>query len=431
MKKIIDLLNKKSNVDEYTITKIKTSSTELFFIKDELQMNRGKDIEMIVVTVYKNFEENGKKFKGSSATTLEPTMSLEEMEKQIDIASLAASFVKNEFYNLEQPSNEVAPIIPSTFNNGDVIENITNLVKDLYEEDNQFGSFINSTEFFINRRDIHKINSNGIDITYTKFIGEIELITEANGEKESIELYDVLEFSDYVKDSIKESILEALKYANLRAKAIPMPKVENIPVIMNGIAAKDLWGYYGFNASASSKYTKLHDNNLGDNVQGKTTGDKVTITSKPYLKNSSTSSYYDSFGTFLKEVVIIKDGILENFVANKRYADYLNIPCTGDIGNTVVNAGSYTEKELKVAPYLEILKFSAFQSDVMTGHFGGEFRLGIYNDGTKEIPVTLGSIAANIKEVQDKMYLSKELVQDNNFVGPKLIKFDNIRIAGN
>ena len=130
-------------------------------------------------------------------------------------------------------------------------------------------------------------------------------------------------------------------------------------------------------------------------------------------------------------MVIIKDGILENFVANKRYADYLNIPCTGDIRNTVVNAGSYTEKELKVAPYLEILKFSAFQSDVMTGHFGGEFRLGIYNDGTKEIPVTFGSIAANMKEVQDKMYLSKELVQDNNFVGPKLIKFDNIRIAGN
>ena len=67
----------------------------------------------------------------------------------------------------------------------------------------------------------------------------------------------------------------------------------------------------------------------------------------------------------------------------------------------------------------------------MTGNFGGEFRLGIYNDGTKEIPVTLGSIAANIKEVQDKMYLSRELAKDNNFIGPKLIKLYEVRIAGN
>ena len=358
-------------------------------------------------------------------------MNIEEIEKQIDTASLAASFVKNEFYTLEQPSIEIAPIIPSKFGEGDVIENITNLVKDLYEENNQFDSFINSTEFFINRKDIHLINSNGIDISYTKYIGEIELITESNGETESIELYDVLEFSDYVRDSIKEAILEALKFANLRAKAIPMPKVENVPVIMNGIAAKGLWNYYGFNASAGNKYDNLHNNNVGDDIQGETTGDKVTITRKPYLKNSAVSQYYDQFGTLLTDVVMVKDGIIENLMANKRYADYLNIPCTGDINNTVVNCGSYSEKELKVAPYLEILKFSAFQSDVMTGNFGGEFRLGVYHDGTKEIPVTLGSIAANIKEVQDKMYLSKELVQDNNFIGPKYIKFDTIRIAGN
>jgi len=431
MRKIINLLQNKSNVDEYTITEIKTSSTELFFIKEELQMNRGKDIEEIVVTVYRNFEEDGKKYKGSSTTKLDPTMNLEEMEKQIDTASLAASFVKNEFFNLEQPSTEVAPIIPSKFGEGAVIENISNLVKDLYEENNQFGSFINSTEFFINKKDIRFINSNGIDVSYTKYIGEIELITEANGETESIELYDVLEFSDYVKDSIKNAILEALKFASLRAKAIPMPKVENLPVIMNGIAAQGLWNYYGFSASAGNKYDNLHNNNVGDNIQGETTGDKVTITRKPYLENSSVSQYYDQFGTLLKDVVMVKDGVIENLLANRRYADYLDIPCTGGINNNVVNGGSYTEKELKVPPYLEILKFSAFQSDVMTGNFGGEFRLGIYNDGTKEIPVTLGSIAANIKEVQDKMYLSKELAKDNNFIGPKFIKFDNIRIAGN
>lgn len=431
MKQIIDLLKRKDTIDEYRIIEVKTTSTELFFIKDELQMNRGKDVYDIDVTVYKNFEENGNKFKGSSNTKLSPTMTLSEIEKQLDTAALAASFVKNEYYTLEVPSTEKALPIPSKFSEGEIIENIANLVKDLYEEDNQFGSFINSSEFFINKKELRLLNSNGIDISYTKFTGEIELITEANGETESIELYDVLYLGDYIKKQIKQAIIEALEFANLRAKAIPMPNVSDLPVILNGIAAKGLFEYYEFNVSAASKYNKLHNHSVGDDLQGETTGDKVTITLMPVLENSSKSSYYDMFGTFLKETVIIENGVAKNLVANKRYADYLNLPCTGNIENTVVSPGTYSDEELRTGPYLELLRFSDFQLDPMTGDFGGEFRLGIYFDGKTKTPVTLGSIAANIRDVQDKMYMSKEVAKDDNYIGPKLIKFDTIRIAGN
>ncbi|AIO18091.1 peptidase PmbA [Candidatus Izimaplasma bacterium HR1] len=431
MKKLIELLNSKKSIDEYKITKTKTSSTELFFIKDELQMNRGKDVLKTTVVVYKNFEENEKKYKGSSSTIISPTMTLDEMSEAIDTASLAASFVKNEYYGLEVPTNETAPKLPSKFSEGNMIDSIAKLVKDLYEENNQFGSFINSTEFFINKQDIRLINSNGIDVSFTKYSGEIELITEAVGKTELIESYDVFYFSDYDKETIKTLILESLEFASLRAKAIPMPKVDNLPVIINGVAAKELWDYYTFNASASAVYNHLHTNKVGDTVQEKGNGDLVSIKLVPYLENSSASSYYDANGTFLKETSIIKDGVIENLIAGKRFAHYLNVPCTGNIRNTVVASGSYTEKELKTGPYLELLKFSDFQSDAMTGNFGGEFRLGIYFDGEKKTPVTLGSISANIKEVQKNMYLSKELIKDNSFIGPKLIKFDNIDIAGN
>ncbi len=431
MKDLIKLLERKTNIDEYLITEISITSTELFFIKEELQMNRGKDVKHIEVTVYRNFEENDTKFKGSSTTKLSPTMTLEEQEALIDIAALAASFVKNEFYTLEKPTSDKAEIIPSKFSEGEIIENISNLVKDLYDENNQFGSFINSTEFFIDKKDYRVINSNGIDVSFTKYNGEIELITEANGEKESIELYDVLHFSDHISKEIKGAITEALEYAALRAKAVPMPNVE-VPVILNGIAARDLWSYYTYNCDASQVYNKLHNNKVGDLVQGEDIkGDKVTITKKPVVPNSTRNSYYDINGTFLKDTVLIKDGVIQTMYATKRYADYLNLPTTGAVGNTEVAGGSYTEKELKEGPYLELLKFSAFQTDPMTGNFGGEFRLGIYFDGEKKISVTLGSIAANLKEVQTEMYLSKELTKDNFFIGPKFIKFNNVRIAGN
>ena len=135
--------------------------------------------------------------------------------------------------------------------------------------------------------------------------------------------------------------------------------------------------------------------------------------------------------TFLKETQVIQDGIITNFLASKRFADYLNIPCTGSITNTIVTGGSKSESEFFLEPYLKVIKFSAFQIDPMTGNFGGEFRLGIYFDGEKEVPVTLGSIAANIKDVQENMFLSKEQAKYNYLLGPKSIQFFNVRIAGN
>jgi len=432
MKDLVKLLEKNNNVDEFLINKQNITSTELFFIKNELQMNRAKNVEKINVTVYKNYEIDGTKFKGSSTTKINPTDTVEEIDKKISTAALAASFVKNPYYELEQPSNEEAPVITSAFGEGDAINIISNLVKDLYEEDNQFGSFINSTEFFIDTRENHLINSNGIDVEYTSYRGEIELITEANGEKESIELYDTIDFSDYDQKELKQTITESLENASLRAKAIPMPQVENLPVIFRGAACKRLWDYYGFCASGRSKYEKLHENNIGDNIQGEEVlGDHVTLVSKPAIPNSTTNRYYDNYGTFLKEYKIIDKGVIKTMTADKRFAYYLDIEPTGGISNQIVSGGTHTLKELHDGPYLEILTFSAFQMDAMTGFFGGEFRLGIYFDGEQKIPVTLGSVSANIKEAQKEMFMSTEQVKVNNFIGPKLIKFNKVTIAGN
>ena len=431
MKKIIKILENSPKVDEYRIVENKTTSKELFFIKDQLQMNRGKDVHDIDITVYKNFEIEGKKFKGSSTTAISPTMTFEEIEHNINQAALAASFVKNEYYDLEQKSEETAPKITSQFSDGNFIGHISKLVQTLYNENKNSKAFINSAEFFIDERNIRIINSNGIDVSYTKYYGEIELIVEANGEKESIELFDVLHFSDLDEENIKSTINESLKNAALRAVAVPMPNVENLPVVISGPASCELWEYYTHNADASSKYNHLHENNVGDLVQKEAKGDKVTIIGLPYIKNSSRNSYYDTNGTFLKDTVLLKDGAIKTMSASKRFADYLNVPCTGAFPNFKVNGGSKSEQELREGNFLEVLKFSDFQIDPFTGDFGGEFRLGIYHKDGKEIPVTLGSIAGNIKEAQKNMFLSKETVQANHYIVPKLLHFTDVRIAGN
>ncbi len=432
MKKLINLLNNKSNVDEFKIVVSTVSSTELFFIKEELQMNRSKDVKHINVTVYKNFEENDVKYKGSSATKIEPTMSIDEISSKIDTAALAASFVKNQYYNLVDPVNDVPKELPSTFKEGNPIEHISNLVKDIFSEDNQFEAFINSCEFFINKKDIRIVNSNGVDVSYTVYDGEIELITEANGEKESIELFDVLHFSDYDPKWIKETVKDALYKSMLRTKAIPIPALKDIPVILTGEAVEGFFKYYQLKAAARMVYQKLSTTEIGDMVQqGEIKGDKVTATLKPYIPNSSKSRSYDDDGFFLKETTIIKDSKLLGYYAQKRYADYLEIKPTGGIQNVEINCGTTSIDDLKKGPYLELLNFSDFQMDPLTGNFGGEIRLGIYFDGITEIPVTLGSISGLAKAVEGDMLFSKEQQKLNSFIGPKYIKLNNVSIAGN
>lgn len=431
MNTLLKILNENSNVDEFLVTDIKTESKELFFIKNHLQMNRGKDVRYFYVTVYKNFELDGKKYKGSSSCKLAPNMSTQEMNKIINNASLAASNVTNEYYNLVSPISENINAIDSAFLAGDMIEDISKLVNDLFEEDNQYDAFINSVEFFINKKTTRIVNSKGVDITFDSVIGEIELVTEANGEKESIELFEILNFSDYDKETIKSSIKEELYYASLRAKAVPMPTVENLPIIIKGPAAEGLFEYYLFQANASAYYQKFHKNKVGDNLLPITNGDSLTITKTPYIKNSTRSRFVDEDGSILKETTIIENGVIKNIIASKRFADYLDINVTGTIGNTIVNGGKYSEAELKKEPHLELIKFSAFQADSFTGDFGGEFRLGLYFDGINTIPVTLGSVSGNLKECQKNMYLSKEQVQSNHKIVPRIIKFMDMSLAAN
>lgn len=433
LKDIISLLNKHEGVDEYLINQVDDTSKELFFIKDQLQMTRGKDVQRISITVYKNFEEDGVKYKGSSTISKISTLtSLEELATKIDMAILAAGNVRNQYYDLVSPTDKLPKEVTSTFNDGNITDHIANLVTDLFHEDKDKFVFINSCEFFIHKRKVRILNSNKVDVNYTYYYGEIELVTEGKKGNEEVELFDVLHFSDYDPVWVKATVKDALMKTKLRLEAQPLPQLKDIPVILTGEAVKEFFSYYSAKASGNMKYLGIFDNKLDESVYYEAvTGDHVSITLSPEIKNSTESKYYDGSGFLLEETKIIKDGILIQYQAGKRIADYLEINPTGAIGNTKVASGTKTLEELKKGPYLMPLSFSDVQMDAMTGNFGGEIRLAIYFDGEKEIPVTLGSISSTIKLVEKDMVFSIEMERQNNFVGPKYVKLNGVGIVGN
>jgi len=421
-----------NEIDGWKIVENKIEAKELFFIKKELEMNRSKDVQHFKVTVYKDFKENGVNFRGSSATNIHPTMNEEEINMAIKEAAFAASFVKNEYYPLVKPTDSNPLVIKSNFSSGSLSEWLPQLTEAIFKYDNLENGCINSAELFINNIYTRIINSEGVDVSFSNYKGELEFITNWKEHGEEVELYKLVGFSDFNPEAISQEIKNMLTISREKALAQPTPGLKSYTVLLTGEPVKEFFNYYYMQSNAQFVYEGISTSKLNENIQGDNVeGDSINIELDPVMANSTASSPYDFDGFPLNPVTIFKNGVLNKYWCDNRHAYYLNTEPTGLISNLVVSGGSKSVDSLKKEPYLELVAFSDFQMDTLTGDFAGEIRLGWHFDGENRTPVTGGSISGNIKDVQQKMYLSKEIQKFDKFVGPKTIQLFNVSLSGN
>ena len=429
--KIKSILSTIENIDEYKIIENKIDSGELFFIRKNLDMNRAKTVHSFSVTIYKDFEENGVTYRGSSTTTIHPTMSDEEVLISLKDAAFAAGFIKNEYYPLAEPSESLQFKTESNLSKAPIESWLPKITEAIYKEDIQDNGCINSTEIFLSKTYNRIVNSKGIDVSYEGFKGEVEFITDWKESDESIELYKHFSFSEFHPEDIETIVSSQLKISRERAIAKTTPMINKINVLLTGTPVQEIFNFYYMQASAQNIYNNISDAKLNENIQGEQIeGDLVSITLDPALENSTNSSPYDSDGFPLRTVKIFEDGVLKRYWGDVRHCHYLNITPTGIIRNIIVEGGKNSAEAFRKEPYLELVAFSDFQMDDLTGDFGGEIRLGWYFDGKNTIPVTGGSISGNIKEIQRNIYFSKEIQKNNNFWGPKTIKLPQVSVSG-
>jgi predicted Zn-dependent protease len=428
---LVSLLENNKQISAWKLNEKQTESVELFFIKKDLDMDRAKAVSHSTLTVYVDFEEQGKKYRGSSSSEIHPTMTEEDMERTIERLSFAASFVKNEPYPLASSSEAKTTEKYSNLAEKTLYEWVPEITKAIYEADIHEKGGVNSAELFLNKNTIHIMNSEGVDVSFTSYSGTLEFITTWKESQEEIELYRNLDFASFTPELFKQEVEGMIKQCKDKAVAKPTPSVKDIAVILTGTPVQEFFKYYYNQASVISVYNNISTLKVGDNVQGANViGDTVNITLDPNLHNSVLSVPYDQDGFPLTKIELYKDGVLERNWGPVRFSHYLKATPTGNIENLSVKGGRKALSELKQESYLELVAFSDFQMDTVTGDFAGEIRLGYYYDGTSVVPVTGGSLSGNIKKVQEQMYLSKELQQDNNFVGPKTILLKGASVAG-
>lgn len=419
---IIKIL-KDAGVKKWKLIEKGVKSKELFFVKNDLDMNRAKDVVKYQLTVYKDFKDGGKNYMGSSTILIHPTMSEKEMKEKVSKAVFAAGFVKNEPYPLAEAAEKDLKKPSDAFDKlNDIVDAIfTPSIPD---------SWLNSVEVFLNGENVRILNSNGLDVSFNKNRLEIEFITNSKGEKEEIELYWDLKTSDLSPDGISSKVLDALNVTVDRAFAKPTPKIKSIPVIFDEDGTKEILSYYVEKASALNVYEHMSNAKIGEKIQGNFTGSPLTLSIDPYIDDSYYSQPFDEDGLALNKVKVIDNGTLVSYWGNIRFSHYLKVKPTGSLTNFVVEGGEKTMDDLRKDKYIELKTFSDFQVNALTGDFGGEIRLGWYHDGEKKIPITGGSVSGNVKEIQESFELSKETVKDENYFGPKALKAYGVKIAG-
>ncbi|WP_102401587.1 metallopeptidase TldD-related protein [Haloimpatiens massiliensis] len=419
------------DISGYKIIESITESVELFFIKKELHMDRSKKVHYFNVTVYKNFEEDGKKFTGSSTCNVYPTMTEKEIDHILEDAAYSASLIKNEFYPLPKASGKISDMMVSSFASHELSYWIPKLTDAIFKYDNHEKGCINSCELFLNKIYNRIVNSEGIDVNYEQYKGELEFIVNWKESGEEIELYKFIKFSDFDEKFISGNIKEMLELAREKAIATTTVKSGKYTLLLTGSPVKELFSYYFARSNVSAVYDQISQWKINQKIQGENIkGDAITMVLNPKMKNSIFSVPYDQDGVALDKVTIIENGVLNNYHGSNRYSYYLNQPTTGSINNMEFLGGSKTIEDLKKSPYIELVSFSDFQLNPLTGDFGGEIRLGWYFDGEKTIPITGGSLSGNINEVHKEMYLSKELQQFNGFIGPKTVQMFDLTVAG-
>ncbi|MGN0297728.1 MAG: metallopeptidase TldD-related protein [Lachnospiraceae bacterium] len=424
VKTILDAL-KKNQIDTYLINEEKLQTAELFFIRRNLDMKRAENIHSATVTVYRDFEKDGVKYRGNAVFTVEPSTSEEEIQNKCQKAYLAASFVPNQFYELAGSVQQDCVVMKSNLAQISLEEAAKIMVKALYEADTDTASFINSAEMFVERKEKHIVNSNGVDVSYVKYNVNGEFVAQCK-EPQDVETHQSFAFDTLNTAELTDIVRLTLQMTKDRALATTAAKAGEYDVILSDEYVATVFENYIDRASGSYIHMGYSDYKVGEFVQGKKEEVSGELLNLHYLPTEP----FSNEGVVMKELPMIENGVFKNIQANCRYGYYLKVPVTGLYRKISCDAGKMNFEDMKKHKGLYVVNFSDFQMDSFSGYFGGEIRLAYLNDGEKIVPVTGGSINGSIFEAQKNFVFSKEKQETSRFLGPKAVMLKKVSVAG-
>jgi len=413
---------------------------------------------------------NGGKARGEATVTIQPSLTKAEIVAKIGQAVFAASKSKNPWFDLPGPAEPKVVLPVSGFDDGVRMK----FVRDaLYAPEAEIaagagtarggavtmggasakesaasgsgGAYrtsdgaanlprVNALELFVSREEKEFINSKGARNSISRWKGYSEFVVEADSPKGTVELFDDIEFSDPDPERLSEATRSRLIQVRDRALATPLPTVKDIPVILSGREAEEVFAWFFGNSSTSMIFTKASSFAAGMDIQktekAGSVADPFDLWAEPAIPGLPASSAFDADGFPLERTLVIEAGILKTLVGSVRHADWLGVERKGNFSLFSVSPGSMGIGEMRSRPYLEPVMFSDFRLDNVTGDFGAEIRLAYWFDGKTRVPVTGGSISGSVAELRSTMQRSSERGLASRSLCPKALLLQGVSITG-
>ena len=423
MLNIIKEALKEAGISTWRINETETHSAELFFIRHALDTRRIKDVKKYAVTVFNDFEKNGKKMRGSSRMTFVPSQTKDEIAKGLKEAYFAASFVENPFYELPQKQNCDKSKSENAVSDISAEEAALKMSDAAFRADCCEKAFLNNIEMFAVKTNERIITSAGTDVSYSTYSINGEFVTQCR-QPEDVEIYDSFSYDKIDCEAFGAKVKAVLEQAADRATAKKELPTGEYDLILSDDKLEEILAYYVSRANVQMVFPGYSTWKTGDEIQSSpVTGEKLNIT---LLADEP----YSSEGIPMNDRQLIKDGRLVSYYGGARLSYYLGVQPTGDYSVLRCDNGTVPFEEMKKTPYLYPVTFSDFQMDAMSGHFGGEIRLAYYFDGSRIRIVTGGSINGSITDCDGKLVFSKERYNSRTYHGPFAVKLKGVKAAG-
>ena len=119
----------------------------------------------------------------------------------------------------------------------DLTAKLVKLVQAMQEIKSEEDSRVNSYEIFVNQKQTHIRNSRGVDVTFSGFDCEIEVVTNSRKDDHEIEIYKDLRFSDKSAEKIIAEVHGMFHTGRQRLNAVPTRQNEHADVLLSGDAS--------------------------------------------------------------------------------------------------------------------------------------------------------------------------------------------------
>lgn len=415
------LLNilKNSGADAWEVTDEQERGWEFYLIRHALDQNRVKNLESFQVKVYKRMDE----YLGSAGAKVPADASDEEMKRIVDGLCQDAGYVRNPVYALNKPEKDAPADTEAEADPEAISRDFLQAAAAVPETE---GEDLNSCEIFVSRIRRRFLNSEGIDVTAVYPSSMVEAVVNARKDGREIELYRLYKCGTCDRDQLVRDLTETMRFGRDKLTAKPTPALNKADVILSTDAAREIYWYFIDRMSAGWVYRGISDWKIGDAVAP----ENMTLQALAFLPNSSENAAYDSEGARIRDMALIENGKAAHYWGSRQFSQYLGLEDSFQAANFAVSGGSETAEEIRKGDYLEIVEFSDFQVDGITGDIAGEIRLGYLHRGGETVSVSGGSVSGNVAELMKGMQFSSESRQYDRMLIPAVTRLNGATVTG-